>query len=96
MGDKSLQRLSDHVDVDRSDGDTQPGEVKVGKVSMIESGVVRPARDILGELSLVSRGEDVFKVTHMKLYHAVTETITLLINIIQSSPVQYLFCLYSS
>ena len=75
VGDKSFQRLPDHVDVDRSDGDTQPGQVKVGKVTMVEGGVVRPARDIAGELSLVSRGEEVLEVADMKLDHSETKTI---------------------
>ena len=93
MRDESLQRLSDHVDVDRSQGHPQsdkgktlskvikkakrknePREVKVSKMSVVESGIVRPGRDVPGELSLVSRGEEMLEVADMKLDHSETKT----------------------
>ena len=74
MRDKALQRLSDHVDVDWSHGHAQSGEVEVCKMTVVESGRVRPGRDVPGELSLVSRSEDVFEVADMELDHSVTET----------------------
>ena len=44
-------------------------------MSVVESGVVRPGGDILGELSLVCRSEEMFEVAHMELDHSVAETL---------------------
>ena len=43
-------------------------------MSVVESGIVRPGRDVPGELSLVSRGEEVLEVADMKLDHSETKT----------------------
>ena len=44
-------------------------------MSVVESGIVRPGRDVPGELSLVSRGEEVLEVADMKLDHSETKMI---------------------
>ena len=64
-------------------------------MSVVESGVVRPGGDVLGELSLVSRGEEMFEVAHMELDNSVTE-ISGFAGQISVSIFLYLFCLYSS
>ena len=61
-------------------------------MSVVESGSVRPGRDVPGELSLVSRGQEVFKVTHMELNHSVTETFKS--EVCQISPAEYLLILF--
>ena len=116
MRDESLQRLSDHVDVDRSQGHPQsdkgktlskgikkakrknePREVKVSKMSVVESGIVRPGRDVPGELSLVSRGEEMLEVADMKLDHSETKTFKYqYFSMVNYHILFYLFCLYSS
>ena len=109
MRHQTIQRLSDQVDVDGSDGLTQPdgdgvlssdgwtdrpGCGEVSKMSMIESWRVSPLRYVPDKPSLVSSGQDVLEVTHVELDYSETEDH---VNSHESSStLTYLFCLYSS